>query len=251
MKLFIGLPCYNAQISLNTFYSLQKLILYLFQNKVPFKIYTIPNESLISRARNVIASKMLNDPEADFTHLFFIDSDIGFEVQNFIRLKDLNKDIACGLYPKKIIYWNKLQDQLKKNKEITKELLKESILDFNINFIDPNNIVIENGFAKVKHGATGFMLIKKDVLTKMIKNYPEIKYNAYQSENNREMYDFFKVGVYKSQKDLPRYLSEDYFFSQLWLDMGGEIWADLVSPLSHFGSYNYEGKAISMIDIKK
>jgi hypothetical protein len=37
------------------------------------------------------------------------------------------------------------------------------------------------------------------------------------------------------------YLSEDFAFCKRWLDMGGEIWADLASRLSRVGPTTYEG----------
>jgi len=37
------------------------------------------------------------------------------------------------------------------------------------------------------------------------------------------------------------YLSEDFAFCKRWLDMGGEIWADLASRLTHVGPNAYEG----------
>ena len=37
------------------------------------------------------------------THLLFIDADIGFQPENIERLIRADKDIACGIYPRKCI----------------------------------------------------------------------------------------------------------------------------------------------------
>ncbi len=37
------------------------------------------------------------------------------------------------------------------------------------------------------------------------------------------------------------YLSEDFAFCKRWTDMGGEIWADLKSTLSHVGPMTFRG----------
>ena len=49
---------------------------------------------------------------------------------------------------------------------------------FALDFEDPTNIKIKNGFTKLKHGATGFMLIKREVFKVMRDKYPELKYEA-------------------------------------------------------------------------
>ena len=37
------------------------------------------------------------------------------------------------------------------------------------------------------------------------------------------------------------YLSEDFAFCKRWTDMGGEIWADLNSKLTHVGPMTFHG----------
>jgi hypothetical protein len=39
------------------------------------------------------------------------------------------------------------------------------------------------------------------------------------------------------------YLSEDYAFCRRWRAIGGEIWLDLESKLTHTGSYSFRGNA--------
>jgi len=58
-----------------------------------------PNNPLrphpILRGRNKIVLKFL--AEEEFTHLFWIDSDIAFEARSVIRLLLADRDIACAL----------------------------------------------------------------------------------------------------------------------------------------------------------
>jgi hypothetical protein len=37
------------------------------------------------------------------------------------------------------------------------------------------------------------------------------------------------------------YLSEDFSFCRRWTAIGGEIWIDLQSRLTHVGTVNFEG----------
>ena len=91
MKICIGLPCYGNQMSLTTFNSLNKLFQYFWKNKIEYATFTLGQESLIPRARNFLASQMLNFEQIKFTHLLFVDADIGFDVNNFLRLIKIDK----------------------------------------------------------------------------------------------------------------------------------------------------------------
>ena len=97
---------------------------------------------------------------------------------------------------------------------------------------------------RVSEGATGFMLIKKEVFSKIKKEYPELKYTPRKTSilaGSKNCYDFFKVGNYKDKEGNINYLSEDFYFSALWRDLGGKIFADLTSELSHLGKYSFFG----------
>ena len=56
-----------------------------------------------------------------------------------------------------------------------------------------------------------------------------------------DLANFFKVGNYKDKEGNINYLSEDFYFSALWRDLGGKIFADLTSELSHLGKYSFFG----------
>ena len=240
LNIFIGIPCYGNNLTLTTFNSIQKLTKYFYEEKIKFDIHTIGQESLIPRARNFLASMMIAS-EKNYSHLFFIDADIGFEVQNFKRLLEFNKEITCGVYPVKQLQWKKLQEKIKTSNSIDEKFLKENSITFAVDFDDPTNVKTYNGFAKVRHGATGFMLVKRIVLETIIKKHPEIKYD--HTFDNTPQYDFFQTGVLNIDKK-SRYLSEDYFFCYLWKKLGGEIWSDLAAPLSHFGSHEFKGSVL-------
>ena len=74
----------------------------------------------------------------------------------------------------------------------------------------------------------------------------------YKSDN---CYDLFAVGPYKTKtregKPQIRYLSEDYYFSRLWQECGGEIWADLAMPLTHFGNRAFKGHVGTLVAQRK
>ena len=60
------------------------------------------NESLITRARNELTRIFM---EQGFDYLMFIDADISFDGQAVATLMAADKDIVCGIYPKKEVDW--------------------------------------------------------------------------------------------------------------------------------------------------
>jgi predicted lactoylglutathione lyase len=251
-KIFIGLPCYGGMISENVFHSLLSLQLWGMKNNIHFRTQTMGNESLITRARNTIVSMMLDDTNFVATHLLFVDADIGFQPENIQRLLLADKDVACGIYPRKCIHWEKTIQAMKENPDITEQNLFAKSLGYNLNFDDPQNVQVVDGFCKVQEAATGMMLVKREVFRTMKKKFPERKYNSDQIINGKAFksdncYDFFSVGIYGEKR---RYLSEDYYFSRLWQECGGEIWADISMPLTHFGNMGFQGHVGSLFELK-
>ena len=232
------MPLYEGNISHVTLTGIIDLIQWFSSKNIEYKFYFISKDSLVSRARNTIVTKFLDDEDFSGTHLFFLDADIGFSHKNFERLLDYNKDLVCGVYPTKGINWERL-------KTLDNKTVKpQNLMNYNVNFIDPSNIKLENGFTEVKEGATGFMLIKKEVFLKLKDNYSDLKFSPRPSSilsGSENCYDFFKVGNYKDKKGSVNYLSEDFYFSTLWRDIGGKIFADLTSELSHLGKFNFYG----------
>lgn len=241
-KIFMGMPAYGGMISATTTSSLIDLQKWCIDLNIQFHHHFLTNESLITRARNEIVASMLDFKEFEATHLLFIDADIGFSPNNIERLLCSGKDVVCGIYPSKKIYWDRTISALKKDPNISIDKLVQKSLNYNISFHDSKSVQIENGFCKVKEAATGMMLVKKDVFINMQNKFPERKYIPYKNFKTSlsdNCYDFFPVGVY--DKKVNHYLSEDYYFSRLWQECGGEIWADYTMPLIHHGGHHFKG----------
>ena len=60
----------------------------LMKNGINFRITTLRNESLVTRARNILSAMFM---ESDCTHLFFIDSDIEFDSESILRALAFDK----------------------------------------------------------------------------------------------------------------------------------------------------------------
>jgi hypothetical protein len=250
-KIFIATPCYGGMLTEAYFRSTIRLLTFCNQHQIPIAFGTIANESLVTRARNVLVAYFL---QSDFTRLMFIDADIEFQVEDVIKLIAHNKEVAVGAYPKKGVNWQRIRESVKQTDEPFDDKAIASFgSDYAINFKfinrDAKQIAIENGLIRLHDGATGFMMIKREVIQKMIEKYPELKYNNDLNtppELNPHFYAFFDTMIDPKDK---RYLSEDYTFSRRWQDIGGEIWLDPSISLNHYGSFNFQGNPQQIIQI--
>lgn len=253
INLLIGTPCYGGLVYESYMRSIINLTNILNQNKIKYTLYTIGNESLITRARNSIVAKFIGID--DFTHLLFIDSDITFDPNSVIKFLLKRKPVVGGCYPKKNIDWNIIKKTLKKNDNINNDVLLAKGLNYAVNLIaesnsNQQNVEIIDGWVKVSNIATGFLLIEKNVFNILKEKYPNENYKndveGYMSpESDNNFYGFFDTMIHPISK---RYLSEDYAFSQKWIDCGGEIWLDLTCSLTHTGTFHFKGNILSHLE---
>jgi hypothetical protein len=232
-KIYLATPCYGCQMTVVFLASVLGLQGACAQRGVELMVDFIGNESLVERARNILAARFL---QSDATHLLFIDADIGFRPETVFRLLELDKDIATAVYPKKAFDWAQVKAKLEAGSE---EPVAQMGLDFNIN-ISSAQEAITNGFVRVLDSATGFMLIKRAALQRTVDHYRgELAcVNDIQGQEIREYVAVFACMIDPQSR---RFLSEDFSFCRRYQAIGGEIWADIASPLAHIGDCVYHG----------
>jgi hypothetical protein len=256
-KLYILTPCYGSMCHVNYIICLMNTMNLFKQIGFPLQIEFCKNDSLVSRARNNLIARAMNDPTS--SHFMFIDSDISWDPLDILKLILSDKELIGGIYPLKHYEWSKLStnpeyiSQLLKRKndsELSKvindeQMIQHNMLKYNVNYLT-NMLEIDNNLAKVRHVATGFMMIKRDVIKKMMKSFPSTKYvddiNFLKPEENEFAYALFDCGVEEGH-----YFSEDWLFCHRWTKMGNEIWIDVSINLIHSGVEDYCGSYISSI----
>ena len=65
------MPLYEGNISHVTMNGIIDLVQWFISKNIEYKFYFISKDSLVSRARNTIVTKFLDDEEFGGTHLFF------------------------------------------------------------------------------------------------------------------------------------------------------------------------------------
>lgn len=265
-KLFIATPMYGGQCAGMFCKSTNDLSALTMHYGIETKYYYLFNESLITRARNYCCDEFMRNE--DFTHMLFIDSDIGFNANDVISMLALsdhedpeNKyDILCAPYPKKCIAWEKIKsavDQGHADDDANK--LEEFVGDYVFNPVPGTKEVKLDEPAEVLEGGTGFMLIKRSALQKFRDAYwddTELSPGGFRYkpdhvrtehfDGSREIMMYFQALIDPVSR---RYLSEDYMFCQWARKADIRVWLAPWVKLSHVGSYVYGGSLEALASI--
>jgi hypothetical protein len=211
-RVHICMPCYGGMLTESTFMSYIKWSNTCRQLGIDWTMETMTNESLISRARNTLTAKFLNNKES--THLMFIDADIGWEPWHLLVMLNRDVDVIGGLYP-----------------------MKSLPVKWCVNGFEGAQEGAD-GLQEVSKTGTGFMLIKRGVFEKLNAHpavKPFINDIGLPAELNPYMKTYFDTAVREN-----RYYSEDWTFCENWRDLGGQVWVDKRVLLKHTGTYVFD-----------
>ena len=225
-RLFIATPCFGAQLHAGYVASLLQTSNMLTRMNLPHIPGFLPGDSLVTRARNVLVAQFM---ATDYTHFFFIDGDLQWEKESVLRLLAASEkhEVCCGVYPKKCIP-----------------------AVFPCNFLPGSaeklNQDPDTGYIEIKDIPTGFMMIRREALVRMMAAYPERKctfrHDCPEAERPFE-YALFDCFIDEDG----RYLSEDYGFSRLWQKIGGQVWMDPQIQLTHWGQHAFNADISSVL----
>ena len=241
-KVFVATPMYGGQCAGWYTQSIIQMGAIFGQNNIGLAFSFMFNESLITRARNALVNQFL---KTESTHLMFIDSDINFNANDIVKMLDADKEIICGIYPKKEINWFTVKKAM--DDGVEKEKLKYYTGSFVVNLVGyAGEVTVPvNEPVEIFNGGTGFMLIKREVFEKLAPLVPEYTNDvgdlSGQLKDAEKIKEFFATSI---EPETNRLLSEDYHFCREWRMAGGKVWAAPWAHLGHMGSYLFEGALI-------
>ncbi len=238
----IATPMYGGMCSAQYLGGVLDTLQVLAAKDIGVAVSNITNESLITRGRNALVKAFM---ETDFDYLMFIDADIGFTGKDVLSLIEADRDIACGIYPKKEINWKSIRRGVAEGAENLSDYAGAFVL--NLDPTLPTVTTDEKGMIPVRHAGTGFMLIKREVFEKLADKVPEyVNHNVKDKDGKIIEAATGRIREYFSTKidSTGMLLSEDYFFCDLWRENGGQVWANPFIRLSHVGTHNYTGDIV-------
>ena len=246
-KIFVATPMYGGMCSGQYCKSTADLSKLAQSYGIEIEFFYLFNESLITRARIYCVDEFLRHER--FTHLMFIDSDIGFNPDDILTLAAIaepesDKQIVCGPYPKKCISWEKVKVAVDKGYgDENPQALADYVGDYVFNPASGKNQIRIDEVAEVMEGGTGFMMIQRSAFEQYEKAYPEFHYlpdhvRSEHFDGTREIMAYFDCVICPDTK---RYLSEDYMFCQWARNAGIKVWMAPWMRLTHMGSYTFGG----------
>ena len=236
-SILVATPMYGGMCTGHYTIALMNSIETLKKLKVETLLASIMNESLIPRARNELVRLFLEQTKC--THLMFIDADMYFNNEAIATLYKADKDIVCGIYPKKELAWDKVLSAANKGKSDLPNHSSSFVLNLprDVTKAEPNF----DGLVEVRHGGTGFMLIKREVFEKLAPHVPEYRASTKQNAEGKFAKPLTKQFFDTSIDETGCLLSEDYHFCALWRKHGGKVFANTKLKFNHIGTHIFGG----------
>jgi hypothetical protein len=238
-KLFVATPMYGGMCTGLYASAVMQCVGTFGQAGIQMYYSFMMNESLITRARNSMAYDFM---KSDATHLMFIDADIGFNPNDIPRMLAADKDIICGLYPKKEINWVQVTEAVKAG--VPPQELSQHTGAFVLNL--PSGVQSATGNInepiEIANGGTGFMLIKREVFERLetkVPSYTNDMYHAVDTVREVKLIkEFFATSI---DEESNRLLSEDYHFCKIAREAGFRVWCAPWAHFTHTGTYGFSG----------
>ena len=233
-SIFVGTPCFGGLVTTGYMMSALKLMQYGEKAGFSINLNLLGRDSLVTRARNTLVAQFLTTND---THMMFVDSDITFEPELIHRMLVFDQDLVAGMYPAKAFRWD-VPDRIR-----DREPPQTAGLHYVGQFCQGAELERRGPFATGVYCATGFMLMKRHVIERLIEAYPERAYNSdhvyVPNKSDKKYFALFECMIDPETKE---YLSEDFGFCRLWRALGGKIWLDVEGALVHTGPYDFVGQ---------
>lgn len=209
ISVLVGIPA-GRDLPALTVKSLLATQALCFERQVPFQIGMVVGSAVVQWARDEVVDLFL---QSKATRLFWIDSDMVWEPEQFMRLLALSqyRDVICAAYPAK-------KDQP----------------TFYVNWDQNAGLVQgEYGLLEINGLGLGFTVMHRKVIEQLAANAPRVVDDV----SKRDLAAVFRIG----RTPDGRRQGEDMAFFQDIRGLGHTIWLDPTVSLGHYGSKVYTG----------
>ncbi len=209
---FVAMPAYDTKVTAACCQSLIQSIA-LASEHYEIHVRIAGGGAVIARARNLLVAEFMH---GGYDNLFFIDNDIGWQPDAFLRLLNHPEELVCGVYPFRSddykgqwpVRWFDDQAEATTN---------------------------EHGLFEVVGGPTGFMRIKRSCIDKMVEANKDKFVHDHQAPL-KTMVCLFGHTIHRGE-----FVGEDYYFCHLWRGIGGKVWIDPDIAFEHMGDKTWKG----------
>ena len=238
ISIFVATPV-HSDVSIHYFKACLEFQKECFVRKIPV-MFQVMKSSLVTQGRQLCVSGFMGTKA---THMLFIDSDISFNFKMIEKMINYDKEICLVPYPIKGLDFDKIKERIKEGSTLDPRVLGNQ---YTMSVPDPSNVKVENGFIEVERGPAGCMLIKREVIEALIKEYPEFTINQHTFIDGKlvtreHMYNFFDTYWDPKTKT---YTGEDFYFCKLCKHAGIKMYALVDEYIAHHGEFSYTGRLI-------
>lgn len=219
IRVLLAAPSYDGRFDVRFMDSLIATIELCNQNNVTILPYFLCYDSLIQRARNDYFFAAYN---SQVDALFFIDSDIGWNPNDFLKLVLSDKDMIGATYRKKT----------EEEELYAVKVLGDKESDWNLN-------ISNDGLLEVQGLGCGFLKLSN----RCVKILFESEKRYYTNEK----------GIIKNICDCiinenNNFVSEDITIGFKWTNLGEKLYLDTTIDLVHVGYKAYKGNVAKWIN---
>lgn len=223
----IGVPAYGQSIVMQSHSMIVATMYALGRIGVRAQEYSLSMAGSIAHVRNLFLTTFY-DNYPEYSHLLLIDNDMVFDPALIFRMLKLDKPMTGVFYRRR--------EENPRDGNIMSVVIGHE-LEGESEYVD--------GFLKCMHFGGGVMLIKRDVITQMIKRFPQIS----DTRDPGRLPGVTRIIRAFDEMTGPdgNELSEDYSFCERWRQCGGELWANIDHVIGHVGPYNYQLRYLDLI----
>jgi hypothetical protein len=179
------------------------------EHRLPVQLGLISGCAVVQWARDEVLDLFL---QSDATRLFWIDSDMVWEPEQFMRLAALSqyRDVICASYPAK-------KDQP----------------TFYVNYDTEAGLTRgEYGLVEIKGIGLGFTIMSRKVVEELVAKAPKV----FDAVTQRHLASVFRVDCTEGNRR-----GEDMAFFADIRELGHKVWLDVDTNLGHVGSKTFTG----------
>lgn len=225
-SVMICVPAYGQSVSAQTMESVYTLCQFFAFNGIRNQLSWY-SAAEIAEVRNLFITTWY-DKHPQFSHLFFVDADMGFDPHMVRDMLKFDKPLMGAFYAKRQMHPIRSVGQP---------------LDPDVGYHD-----MKDGHVLADYVGGGCMLIKRSMMDEMLQKIPDLEDDlpSYISEN-MELKRFLRPFEPIRQGRLR--LSEDVSFCIRWRKQcGGEIWANVNYKLDHIGPFNFHMRYAGILE---
>ncbi|WP_232519247.1 hypothetical protein [Caballeronia insecticola] len=202
---------------------------------IPVELLLLPNLTMVDRARNVLSSFFVHNTR--FTHMLFLDDDMGFDVDDIMRMFDWQAhDVVAAMYGSKNIDWARVKQAVLKHPDVAPEALARIAgrTDGMYTFLREGDRAEEALEAPMpmREIGTGIMLVSRACLERLA--LAGIPRAAGSEHGDFPVYEFFRQKVLDG-----RLVGEDFYFCNLVREHGGTVYGCAWPRVVHTGPFDF------------